>query len=289
MTTATTTPPTPHDPITPVFGRRRPYRLPDVGDYAAGVAEAERLWAAGDFLRGTDVFEQVLLAHPRKCVPLLARLYDLYQTMPGRENRYDLYQRRHYDFGIRPGDRVLDVGSGNVPLPLATHQAEFAIDNDRFGRAGQPMRRLDGVRLVQASVQRLPFADKSFDFVYCSHIMEHVVDPVAACAELSRVARRGYIESPTRAKDLWMDQARCSNHNWFLSLKPDGRTLVFDQYTEEELTGLACDVLMKMHCDPRSDREKAFSALIYLRPQQINTCLLWEGGVRCEVRLAAGR
>jgi SAM-dependent methyltransferase len=268
------------------YGKRRPYRLEDVADYDAALAAAHRLWDAAEHLRAVDVFEQILLAHPRKCVPLLSRLYDLYQVMPGHENRYDLYQKRHYDFGIRPGDRVLDVGSGNVPLPFATHQAEFAIADDRFGRAGQPMRRLGGVTLVQASVERLPFADKSFDFVYCSHILEHVRDPIAACAELSRVGRRGYVESPTRAKDLWMDQAASSNHLWFLSLAADGRTLVFDQYTPDALTGLACDVLMKMHCDPRSDREKAFSALVYLRHEQVNTSLLWDGEVRCEVRHA---
>jgi SAM-dependent methyltransferase len=268
----------------PHFGKRQPFRLPDVSDYNAALASANQLWQQGEFHHAIDVFEQLLLTHPRKCVPLLARLYDLYQVMPGRENRYDLYQARHFDFGIKPGDRVLDVGSGNVPLPLATHQLEYAIEDDAFGRAGQPMRRLGNVQLVQGSVEQLPFEDKSFDFVYCSHIMEHVMNPQAACAELSRVGRRGYIESPNRAKDLWMHQALCSNHNWVLSLGHDGQTLVFEPYTQAELVGLGCDVVMKMHCDPRSDREKCLSALIHLRSEQLNTILLWEEAVRCDVR-----
>lgn len=269
------------------FGRRTPLRLDDVSDYDAALSAALKLWDEAAYLKSIDVFEQILLQHARKCVPLLSKLYDLYQTLPGRENRYDLYQSRHYDFGIKPGDRVLDVGSGNVPLPFATHQLEYAISDDAFGRAGQPMRRLGNVELVQGSVEKLPFADKSFDFIYCSHIMEHVANPAAACAELSRVGKRGYIESPNRAKDLWLDQAMCSNHNWVLSLGDDRRSLVFDPYTPEELVGLGCDVLMKMHCDPRSDREKCLSALIYLRAEQLNTILLWENEVRCHIHEAS--
>ncbi len=265
------------------FGKRQPHRI-DVSDYDTALAEAERLFAAGEHLKAIDVFEQILLAHPRRCVPLLSRLYDLYQILPGRENRYDLYQRRHFDLGIRPGDRVLDVGSGNHPLPLATHQAEYAISDDTYGRAGQALRRIEGIQLVQASVEALPFADKSFDFIYCSHIMEHVIDPAAACRELSRVGRRGYIESPNRAKDLFLHQAQSSNHRWVLSRS--GSKLVFEPYTDQDLIGLGCDVLMKMNCDPRSDREKAFAALMLLRSEQLNTFLLWEDHIEYEIRPA---
>lgn len=268
--------------MAPKFGKRTPFRLDDVSDYDAAVAEADRLFAAGEHLHGIDVYEQIMLAHPRKCVPLLSRLYDHYQQLPGRENRYDLYQKRHYDFGIKPGDRVLDVGSGNIPLPFATCQAEYAISDDSYGRAGQAFQTIRGVPLVQCSVEKLPFADKSFDFVYCSHVMEHVNDPVAACAELSRVGKRGYIESPNRAKDLWLHQALQSNHNWIVT--EESGKLVFEPYTQEELLGLGCDVLLKMVVDPRSDREKAFSALVLLRSEQLNTFLLWEDKVECIVR-----
>jgi ubiquinone/menaquinone biosynthesis C-methylase UbiE len=38
---------------------------------------------------------------------------------------------------------------------------------------------------------RLPFRDGAFDFVVCSHTLEHVPDPESAISEMCRVAKRG--------------------------------------------------------------------------------------------------
>ena len=43
---------------------------------------------------------------------------------------------------------------------------------------------------VVAPGDRLPFDDKSFDFVISSHVIEHFWDPIAALKEWARVARR---------------------------------------------------------------------------------------------------
>lgn len=80
---------------------------------------------------------------------------------------------------------------------FATTLAEFATEDDFYGRAGAPLQNPDGKPLYKCSVEQMPFKDKEFDFVYCSHVLEHVVDPIRACRELMRVARRGYIETPT--------------------------------------------------------------------------------------------
>jgi SAM-dependent methyltransferase len=39
--------------------------------------------------------------------------------------------------------------------------------------------------------ERLPFADKSFDLVWCSEVIEHLRDPAFALSELRRVAKPG--------------------------------------------------------------------------------------------------
>jgi SAM-dependent methyltransferase len=44
---------------------------------------------------------------------------------------------------------------------------------------------------VVADLTGLPFADESFDWALCSHVLEHVPDDVAAMSELCRVLRRG--------------------------------------------------------------------------------------------------
>jgi hypothetical protein len=40
-------------------------------------------------------------------------------------------------------------------------------------------------------IQRLPFADGSFDLTYCSHVLEHIPDDRKAMRELARVLRSG--------------------------------------------------------------------------------------------------
>ena len=129
---------------------------------------------------------------------------------PEEGHRYT-YQQRHVDFDIPPGARVLDIGSGGDPSPHAT------VLVDRYpGRTHHRAAALvrDDRQFVEADVANLPFPDKSFDFVYCSHVLEHVPDPLAACREIMRVGHRGYIETPTRAKDILFAWQVPDMHKW---------------------------------------------------------------------------
>ncbi len=42
---------------------------------------------------------------------------------------------------------------------------------------------------ITANLEALPFREGSFDWIYCSHVLEHVEDDAAAMAELRRVLR----------------------------------------------------------------------------------------------------
>ncbi|MFC4949914.1 glycosyltransferase [Pseudonocardia sp. GCM10023141] len=56
-------------------------------------------------------------------------------------------------------------------------------------------------RLLDASVQELPFPDDSFDLVFYHHVIEHVPDPAGSLVELARVLRPGgliYVGTPNR-------------------------------------------------------------------------------------------
>lgn len=120
---------------------------------------------------------------------------------------------------------VLDVGSGDNPHPQATTVCDLypADSKDR----DQPLVVPKGIEFVQGDVQRLPFADNSFSFVFCQHLLEHVDDPVAACAELQRVASTGLIETPHAVLESCYDTP---SHRWLVDLV-DG-VLVFVPKTD---------------------------------------------------------
>jgi MoaA/NifB/PqqE/SkfB family radical SAM enzyme/SAM-dependent methyltransferase len=234
---------------------------------------ARRKFEEGMYNDSFDIYEQLTEIFPHESVEILAEVYDKYEILP-RKSRWDLYQSRLFDFGIRQGEKVLDIGSGHNPFPLATHLSDITLNDNNYGRAGVPFKYVDKKPVYEFSVENIPFSDKEFDFVYCSHVLEHAVDPQRACEELMRIAKRGYIETPSRAKDLWLNSALVSNHRWSLCIEND--TLVFEKYDEKEIKGIQNDILMSMHVAPQTKREKAFSALIYLKADFMNTMMIWE-------------
>lgn len=114
--------------------------------------------------------------------------------------------------GIRPGDAVIDIGGGHCPLPEATVVVEYNLTSghDRDGHSAV----LDA-RYVEGDAQALQFPDGSFDFAYASHVFEHVRDPAAACREMMRVARRGFIETPRKMTELY---AGYPSHRWLVDV-----------------------------------------------------------------------
>ncbi len=74
-----------------------------------------------------------------------------------------------------PQRRVLDLGCG-------IRKVAGAIGADRVG--------LPGVDVVMnLDVLPYPFHDSSFDIVYCRHVLEHLVDWIAALREIDRILR----------------------------------------------------------------------------------------------------
>lgn len=261
---------------------KRPPYLPSSPNVADVPQEVAQLINQGAYLEALDLIEAIVDSDPDNSFKVLACAYDLYQQLPDKESRYWLYQARHYNFPISDTDKVLDIGSGHLPFPYATHLADLAIEDHNFGRAGIPFKHIEGKPVFNCGVEDMPFEDKEFDFVYCSHVLEHVTCPITACKELMRVAKRGYLECPSRGKDLFLNTAKISNHKWMVEYFDD--RLVFTEYNQEQLKGLSSNILMSMHCAPESEREKAFSALVLLKAEQVNTMLMWEDGFQVEVR-----
>lgn len=91
--------------------------------------------------------------------------------------------------------RVLEAGCGrrnSLGDSLAPYRDRIAelVGVDLDAEAGRENPALD--RFVQADLSgRLPFEDHSFDFVYASFVVEHLVDPAATFAEWRRILRPG--------------------------------------------------------------------------------------------------
>lgn len=133
------------------------------------------------------------------------------------------FHRRRIAIPVGSGDLVLDVGSGDKPHWRADVLVDrFPGAEHAVQRAGSEAARLSRP-LFDADVTSMPFKDAAFDYVNCSHLLEHVLDPGAAIAELERVAGAGYVEVPAAGSARILD---FPSHLWWCRL--DGGVLTFE-------------------------------------------------------------
>jgi SAM-dependent methyltransferase len=132
------------------------------------------------------------------------------------------YIDRRLRIAVRRDSLVLDVGGGDQPHWRADVIVDRFPDEEHAAQRcfGGGMRVDRPVFAVDAG--RLPFRDGVFDFVVCSHTLEHVPDPESAISEMCRVAKRGYIEVPEVGMAKIDD---FPTHLWWCSR--EGDTLVF--------------------------------------------------------------
>lgn len=119
---------------------------------------------------------------------------------------------------IRTTDFVLEIGSGHNPKVQSDMLCDRHIDDDTQ-RGGTIVKDRP---IVEADGQYLPFRDKAFDYVICSHVLEHVEEPEKLIHELMRVAPRGYIETPSEIAERLYGWPY---HNWLVNLI-DGKLII---------------------------------------------------------------
>src|SRR3546814_13808621 len=95
----------------------------------------------------------------------------------------------------RRGSSALDVGCGTGYLlhVLAVGRTEMKLTGVYVIIDSETRKRAEGISFHEANIERLPFPDKSFDTVICTHVLEHILDFRGALAELRRVAAKRLI------------------------------------------------------------------------------------------------
>src|SRR5438128_1574914 len=123
----------------------------------------------------------------------IAWAYDLVFGPALHPGRVDAIKR----MGIRPGDRVLEVGVGtgiNATLyPRDCSVTGIDLSSSMLEKARERVARKDvrNVRLLQMDAANLKFADDCFEIVYAPYVISVVPDPVAVTREMCRVCRPG--------------------------------------------------------------------------------------------------
>lgn len=164
---------------------------------------------------------------------------------------YTPYDRN--DLHIHRNDKVLEIGPGHNPTFRANVIVEKYIDTN-YHRCGD-VKVYKHQTFIHASGEKLPFKDKEFDYVICNQVLEHVDDPISFVRELSRVAKKGYIETPSLIGEYLFPK---ESHKWVI-LDINGKLVMYEKD--------------KMPGNYKNDYGELF--LNYLPYQSIPYSLLW--------------
>jgi hypothetical protein len=145
---------------------------------------------------------------------------------------------------IGPRDVVLDIGGWARPF----NRANYVIDQGAYETRGRWYRDLFGlgpqggqqeyftrdtwITRDICSRDPYPFPDKSIDYVICSHTLEDVRDPIWVCSEMNRIAKRGYIEVPSRLIESTVSATNglivgSTHHRWLIDIDQETCTITF--------------------------------------------------------------
>ena len=175
--------------------------------------------------------------------------------------------------------QVLDVGGWGAPF----NRADWVLDAMPYGSRGPDghhgtsWERFSARTWLQRDVcdrEPWPFADGRFDLVVCVGVLQLVRDPVWVCAELSRVARAGYVEMPAVEAELLEQDGQVgdSSSRWLCDL--EGGELVFTHK------------LGAVHATRELKVAGRFAEL--LPPEDRRLGLFWEDRLPARERLLAG-
>ena len=117
---------------------------------------------------------------------------------------------------------ILDIGCNIAPVEFA----QTVADVQNFSKFYEEKNK----KFVLIKDKKLPFSNKQFDFVYASHVIEHVEDLSLFINEIKRISRQGYIELPTILEDNLVLSANSSeDHKWMFKFDDVDKVLLVEK------------------------------------------------------------
>jgi len=169
---------------------------------------------------------------------------------------------------IKSSDRVLEVGGGHNPHPRSNVVVDKYTDTN-YHRSGD-IKVLKNQTFMQADGENLPFKDKEFDYVICCQVLEHVENPEKFLAEQFRVAKRGFMETPSLLGEYFFPR---ESHKWIIHEMNDITYLV-----DKKKINFTCGYdLGELIQDYLPKHSIGFKILERTHPNLITNRVEWEG------------
>ncbi len=136
-----------------------------------------------------------------------------------KEHVLKILDRNHNNWNI------LDIGCNIAPVEYAQTVADIQDFSNFYKEKNKKF------ILIQNKI--LPFKDNEFDFVYASHVIEHVDDVSFFINELKRISKQGYIELPSLLEDnLVLSANSTEDHKWIFKFDDVEKVLLVEKKKE---------------------------------------------------------
>jgi uncharacterized protein YbaR (Trm112 family) len=167
------------------------------------------------------------------------------------------------NLNISPDDWVLEIGSGPLPFRRSDILADRYLSDNTERPAGNLV--IDRP-LVICDAHNLPFADRSFDYIFCSQLLEHLEDPARFFSEIARVAPKGYLETPNELRERLLGW---TFHRWIVRVE-EGELVLRPKDTPHLFGSLFHDLQQENY---------SFGEFVWYNHDLLNVCFEWEGRV----------
>lgn len=114
-----------------------------------------------------------------------------------RERRYRMFEEL---CGVKPDDRIVDVGAGWGAALERFNDVNPIVALDLDPDPSSAWLSTPNVTVVKGDATQMPFGDREFDIAFSNSVIEHIPKALQGsfASEVQRVANRYWIQTPNR-------------------------------------------------------------------------------------------